>query len=154
MADAIFLFDDSGIIGLPNPAAEKMFGYNWEGVVGPKIQDFIYIDSENQVKSLAELYDLKMCSTYCGRTFSGSTIPIEIQTSNVLGIAERLNICLVRDHTAIVGKQIQVEVLAYFDTLTGLANRRLIYQRINMATTRALKSKLNGNPPINQSTEK
>lgn len=113
--DAIFTFDDGGVLESINPAGERMFGYPAEGCIGQNIAMLIPEPwmSEQQASIREYLRDsgvrnLAATREIEGRHKDGGVFPLEIDISEVEIEGRHLFIAIARDIT--LRKQVESEL--------------------------------------------
>jgi diguanylate cyclase (GGDEF)-like protein/PAS domain S-box-containing protein len=142
--DAIYIAASNGQLLDANPAFQELFGYTKEEVLAANAKDS-YVSAE-EGKTLGELlkkrgyardFELKL------RKKDGAIMDCVVSVSTKTGengkIIEYRGI--VRDITARKKAQETVRHMAYHDQLTGLPNRLLFHDRLNMAMARAQRSR-------------
>ncbi|KUM52585.1 hypothetical protein AR688_09860 [Rheinheimera sp. EpRS3] len=142
--DAIISKNIHGIIASWNRGAEKVFGYTAAEMVGkpmtliipperlheePELLSKIaagekvdHFQTQRQHKN-GELVDVSV-------TIS----PIYNNSGEVIGASK-----IARNISAAIAAEAEIKRLAFFDTLTGLANRRLLHDRLNQLYVSALR---------------
>lgn len=142
-ATSVVVTDTQGFIQYANPFFSELTGYDVIDVLGLSYQSFIPKDFDESVvndmrESLAEgrqwRGEVRILAS------DGSSIWVYQQVSPVSdnhGVATRY-VCTLVDHTELHEAHATIEMLAYYDELTGLPNRRLfldrLQQEINGAT--------------------
>lgn len=141
ISDGVIVTDLQGKICLFNPMAEKITGW---------CRETAEISSLSRVLSLkafdegGELFDTRSLSP--GNTVSnlrqqlnrarGGQLPIEMSTNVVQSGGDELVVITFRDITRQISIEEQIRHSAFFDDLTGLANRSLFVDRLERAITR------------------
>lgn len=123
-AEGIFVIDREGIFTEMNPFGCTMLGLDRSEIVGRPIQDFFpSSDGQGDLAGLDATMNLerKMLRP------DGSTIEVEINTSLLPGGSVQ---GLMRDVSERKRAEREIERLAFFDPLTGLANRRLLREHL------------------------
>jgi diguanylate cyclase (GGDEF)-like protein/PAS domain S-box-containing protein len=136
--DAIIGKDLNGIITSWNGGAERMFGYSRDEALGRHITLLIpetHLHEEEML--LARIRNGQFVSHYetirrCKKGYlidvSVSLSPIRDQDKNIIGASK-----IARDITERKLLEDQVHQLAFYDELTKLPNRRVLYDRLNQA---------------------
>jgi two-component system CheB/CheR fusion protein len=101
-ADAIVTFDDRGTIESINPATVRLFGYHPEELIGRPIS--LLISSLEPPSHLARrpnssAQTIEARREVMGTRKDGSTVPLELVTSEMFLDGQRLFTCLLRDIT-------------------------------------------------------
>jgi diguanylate cyclase (GGDEF)-like protein/PAS domain S-box-containing protein len=137
-SDAVFLLDDLGFLDC-NKAAMEMFCFNTEedykarkpADLSPRLQpngsDSTDLSERNialAIKIGAVRFDW-MC-----RRLDGNEFPAEILLSSMILEGKNILQATVRDISQRVHSEKEIERLAFYDPLTGLANRRLMLDRL------------------------
>lgn len=150
-ADAIVTIDEEGLIVQFNTAAEQLFGYGLDEVIGKNISAFMPEFQAKEHDAHIRRYVETRKATVIGAPREvtglhkdGSKIPLELNVrefavDGVLmftGIARDLS-DIKRTHSALVDKSQELErankrleKLGLYDPLTGLANRTLFFDRL------------------------
>jgi len=143
--DAIIVIDNDANISYWNEAAEGMFGYAEAEVLGENLHDLLspprfHDDHRRGFAHCRETGE----GPGVGRTVelwafrkSGEEFPISLSLSSVKLRGKWQAIGIVRDVTERKRAEETIKHLAYHDTLTGLPNRRLFNDRLNLAMAHA-----------------
>ena len=139
----VMAVDAGGAIAFANPEAQRLLGFTGAQLEGMQFQDLLLITpSEEGVLQVAAADTAAQWQNYSGeawlKTSEAQSLPVELTVtplhqvrSGTLSVAVFIDI---RDR--IEAKQ-QLRALAYYDTLTGLANRSLFFDRVKVAIRRA-----------------
>jgi diguanylate cyclase (GGDEF)-like protein/PAS domain S-box-containing protein len=149
--DAILSTDARQRIVLFNPAAEKMFGYRADEIVGRSLSLLI---PEPLRAAHAEQFDSFCREGIESRTMvdrpevsglhrDGNVFPVEVSLSRSEGPDGPLFTAMIRDITDRKRTEAELRLLATTDPLTGLANRRHLIER---AERELLRLQRFGNP--------
>ncbi len=164
--DGIIIINDQGTIISFNPAAEHMFGYMKEEVVGKNIK--LLMPESERANHDSDLQ--KYIETGIGRIIgigsrevtalkkNGHTFPMEISANEMMLPDGRYFVGIVRDISDRKKAEEKIRRMAHFDQLTGLANRNLLYDRLGQALAQSRRHKqplallfldLDGFKPVN-----
>ena len=138
---AIYTRDREGVVTAWNPAAEKLFGWRAEEVVGrplpsvPAAKQRETVELRERVLRGESILDLEVQRHKAdGTLFDLSTTlaPLRDASGEISGY-----LAIAADITARKTAERQVEFLAYRDVLTGLPNRLLLQDRYSQAAAHA-----------------
>jgi diguanylate cyclase (GGDEF)-like protein/PAS domain S-box-containing protein len=130
--DAVIMMDDRGNVTYWNSAAEEIFGYKGDEIIGKELHHVLaperYLDA---YRKGMETFITTGTGTAIGKTVElvglrkgGGEIPIELSLSAVK-LNEKWNaIGIVRDITKRKNLEAKLQDMSYRDELTGLYNRR------------------------------
>lgn len=144
VADGIIGIDASGIIRFANPAAEQIFGWDHNGLIGKPLTvllpDRVRAFHEGLVASfrVGHVEARRMGqrgSGIVGRRNDGTEINLGITILKTDSDGEPLMIAVVRDITEHVLQSTELKRLADTDPLTGLLNRRAFFERATSPTS-------------------
>jgi diguanylate cyclase (GGDEF)-like protein/PAS domain S-box-containing protein len=139
--EGIITLDEQCRIQSLNPAAENIFGYRMEELIGnpftrllipSDIQRFVSPDGEPIPLSHQELTGLRKT----GEIFF---LLLSVSEGNVSNT--RFFTVMARDNSERHIFESELEYLATHDTLTGLPNRTLLYDRLQQAVTQCARAK-------------
>lgn len=157
--DAVICIDQHHQITVFNPAAEKMFGYSAQLMLGHSLdilipEEFRTIHSRHieafastgrTARRMGHLGHLQ------GRRSSGELFPIEASISHGDNLGEPIFTVIVRDVTEQVRTKaelvatieklrqtnVQLQELSQIDHLTQLPNRRMLFERLHLAISQS-----------------
>ena len=123
------VFHDGGKIVDVNPPLLRMLDYSVEEIVGQSPLKFIA--PESQAEALAAIA-VSRETTYDSILIhrSGSRIPVQFSSRNLLWNGKIVRMSMVRDMTERVADAARIHFLAMHDSLTGLANRTQLNERL------------------------
>ncbi|MDX6546940.1 MAG: hypothetical protein QOG33_490 [Gaiellales bacterium] len=140
-SDAYLAADEQGVIVEWNGAAERMFGRDRDEAVGHPLLDLVAADQSQELLAgaLQTLSELGEGSTLelVGRHRDAGEFPSELTVWQVLVGGERTVNVFVRDITERKLREEQVTFMAYHDKLTGLPNRAMFEQHLELVLVRA-----------------
>jgi diguanylate cyclase (GGDEF)-like protein/PAS domain S-box-containing protein len=139
--DGIIVHDKNGVIESVNPAAENLFEHGKSEIIGRNMSRLISDNhTDEYTKRLAEYttrpsrnHSTSLFFELLGKRKSGEIFFMDVSLSEMVLGQDHLFICLVRDISEHKHAQDQIHTLAYYDTLTGLPNRLLFHEQIDLA---------------------
>jgi diguanylate cyclase (GGDEF)-like protein/PAS domain S-box-containing protein len=147
--DGIVTIDSTGALVEFNPAAERIFGYKKEEVMGKQLSEVIVPPSlrnahitkhrEFVLTGKKHIFDRRVELT--AMRADGSEFPVELTLTSLQNDGETLVTGFIRDISLQKKAQKEVENFAYYDALTGLPNRRLLIDRFQHAMATCNRSK-------------
>lgn len=139
-AEGIISIDTRGMIRSFNRAAQRMFGYSEEEIIGKNVSllmpsphrenhdeylsRYLQTGQSNVIDKVRELQ---------GQRIDGMTFPMELAVTEVKVGETHFFTAIVRDISEQKLAQLRIEQLAHYDALTDLPNRRLFYDRLGQA---------------------
>jgi diguanylate cyclase (GGDEF)-like protein/PAS domain S-box-containing protein len=145
VADGIITVDGDGMIRSFNRAAAEMFGYSeheavghpFAMMVGPKHPDDFasHADAKRRLLTASG-----RSAESVGRRRDGTTFPMELGLSDVKLAGGTIHIACVRDISERLTYTDALQHQALHDNLTGLPNRVLFRDRVDLAVRAALRS--------------
>ncbi|HEY1595801.1 MAG TPA: PAS domain S-box protein, partial [Thermoleophilaceae bacterium] len=142
-ADSFFVFDSEGRFMDVNQGAVTSLGYPREELLSMRLRE---VDAALSQEALDD-----MCSGSARgrpvtietvyRRSDGTTFPVEVRVGLLdAGGAELLFLALARDISDRKRAEEQIAYLSSYDSITGLPNRRLFEEHLELALTRARRS--------------
>lgn len=148
--DGIITMDEDGIIESFNPAAERIFGYSGQEIVGKPANMLLPQSKRNKNDGMLTHFlttGEKKISWGAREVVAmhkdRSIFPLELTSSEVRNnaIHRRSFIAVVRDITQRKQAEQEIQSLAYYDALTGLPNRILLQERIKQLIAESHRDK-------------
>ncbi len=137
--DGIILMDNTGIVSFWNPAAEKLFGFEADEILGQDLHSFITPERFHKDfrKGFPDFQESGQ-GFFVGKTLEttarkkdGSEFPVEVSLSSLQIKDDWYGAGIIRDITHRKKLERQMKHLAHYDIITGLPNRNLFYDRFN-----------------------
>ena len=140
MLDGVITINANGLIDSFNKAASHIFGYVAEEVLGRNVSILMPEPHKNlhdnylkQYFDTGEEHILGKQREVTGQHKDGHSFPMSLSTSKILRNGETVFIGLVRDITEQRHANEEINRLAFYDPLTNLPNRRLLFDRLKQA---------------------
>ena len=152
MADSVIGIDQHHIIRLCNPAAEALFGWSRDEIIGKPVNMLIperfHNAHDGNVESFrGETADARYMGNrkgfILGQTRAGHEISLGATILNVIDSREPLMVAILRDLTERLEHQSELQRLANTDPLSGALNRRAFR---DVAETEIHNSRLRNHP--------
>ncbi len=147
--DGIVTIDETGALVEFNPAAERIFGYKKEEVLGRSLADVMIPPNlrkphetkhrEFVLSGKKHIFDRRLELT--AMRSDGSEFPVELTITALNEDGVSLVTGFIRDISMQKKAQQEIENFAYYDTLTGLPNRRLLIDRFQRASVSCKRTK-------------
>lgn len=136
-SESILTLDREGHIARFNAAVQKMFGYGPNDLTGMPLAKLLTADSANRcIKPDGSLYPVSGLSLEA-QNKAGETLPVLLSLSTFDYKETHYFTAIIRDISERVMFEKHLAQLAYYDSLTGLPNRRLFHDRLSQAMKRA-----------------
>ncbi len=135
--DALILLDDKGLVHFWNPAAEKIFGFSSEEMIGKDLRSCVW-DEDNldnpDVQSARDASGKGFFASHGSFTVNvrrkdGNVFPAEVLLSPLRREAGWWVVGTIRDVTERKEAEDSLRKLATTDPLTGLSNRRFFMEK-------------------------
>lgn len=147
--DAIITIDPAGLLVEFNPAAERIFGYKKEEVMGKSMSEAIiparyrtaHHAGHRQYVTSGVTHIFNQRIEMVAMRADGSEFPIELTLTALKDADLSLVTGFVRDISEQKKARQEIENFAYYDALTGLPNRRLLIDRYQHAVLIAERAK-------------
>ncbi len=145
--DAIVSATLDGVILTWNRGAERLYGYSASEAIDQPIEMLATLDNQDEMpQTMARLRRGDTVGQFetVLRRKDGSPVDVELTVSPVIGGDGRIvGVSMIaRDITLQKRAQEQIAHLAYHDQLTGLPNRAMFYQHLELAIARADRHRL------------
>ncbi len=145
LSEILLITDFSGRIGMANRAASEITHWSVEELVGLNIDTILRVDSAPQYISRPGAdKSVKATPSYEGflAVKDGKEISVQVSSARMAqrGDMPARKIYVLSDITERKQAEQQLSDLARLDTLTGLANRSLFYQRLHEALAQAQRT--------------
>lgn len=146
--DAVIVINQRGLVTLFNPAAEELFGWNRDEMLGGTLDVLMPEGYRMQHRQdVASFFGTGEPSEAIGRSLellavhrSGREFPIELGLSVGQCGQQRFVLAILRDISNQRQVEREIKQLAYYDSLTGLPNRALLEDRCRRVLSTAERS--------------
>lgn len=142
VADGIITIDDKGIVQTFNPAAEKIFKFSADEILGKSIRTLVPAPVSDKLGDGTEIEWqklLKQEQELKGRRKDGCVFPMEMMVRELVQGDTISFTSIVRDLSARKRAEERIRHMAHHDALTGLPNRFLFGDRLDEAVRRAAR---------------
>lgn len=147
--DGIVTIDESGALIEFNPAAERIFGYTKQQVLGKSLAEVMIPPAFRQAHNekhqqfvltgKKHIFDRRM--ELSAMRADGTEFPVELTLTSLKSNGQQLVTGFIRDISLQKTAQQEIENFAYYDVLTGLPNRRLLLDRFQHAAVNSKRAK-------------
>jgi len=144
--EGIYMNGLEGTFLYGNRMCEEIIGYRREELIGKNLLELNLL-SENSFDKAVQLLQANMEGKPTGPdeieliSKEGRLIPVEINTSVVQRMGQKIVLAFIRDITERKQAEEKIQQMAYHDSLTGLPNRKLFSDRSSIALTQAQRNK-------------
>ncbi len=140
MFDGVITINTQGIIESFNTAASHIFGYVADDVLGQNIAMLMPTRNQNQPESDLNSYSSNLNSEALnvlreveGRRKNGGAFPMSLSITKILRAGKITFVGVIRDISQQRRDEEEIYRLAFYDPLTNLPNRRLLFDRLQQA---------------------
>ena len=140
MADAVITINDQGVMESFNQAASHIFGYEAQEVLGQNVSMLMPEPHRSHHDAYLKHHQrtgeervVGQSREVQGQRKDGGVFPLNLSVSKIVQPGKTTFVGLIRDITRQRQDEEEIRRLAYFDSLTGLANRRLQLDRLKHA---------------------
>lgn len=151
MFDGVITINTRGIIQSFNKAASTIFGYSQEEALGANVTMLMPTHFKHQHESYLrhhnESLDSEVLNTLReveGKRKNGETFPMSLSISKILRAGIVTFVGLVRDISQQRHDEEEIYRLAFYDPLTNLPNRRLLFDRLQQAILTSCRTDQHG----------
>jgi diguanylate cyclase len=138
MLDTVFVVDEESRIVFVSDACESLLGYRADELTGTSITDYMHPeDLEISLASIRRVMSGQSHTDFRNRYVRKDGRVVHILWSARWSEEDRVRIGVARDVTALRQAEEDLRFLAHHDSLTGLTNRSLFYDRLNTALNMA-----------------
>jgi PAS domain S-box-containing protein len=138
--DGIITLDPEGVVESFNPAAERIFGFRAEEILGHNVNALIWSQNGEGTADSAQLLAVGQ-TEITARRKDGTSFPAEFALGEAHHNGECRFIGILRDITERKSAEERLSHLANYDNLTGLPNRSLFRDRLSHAMAKADRSR-------------
>lgn len=138
MLDTVFVVDEESRILFVSDACESLLGYRADELTGTSITNYMHPeDLEISLASIRRVMSGQSHTDFRNRYIRKDGGVVDILWSARWSEEDRVRIGVARDVTALRKAEEDLRFLAHHDSLTGLTNRSLFYDRLNSALNMA-----------------
>lgn len=151
MFDGVITINTRGVIQSFNKAASSIFGYSQDEVIGSNVTMLMPTHFKHQHETYLRHHDESLDSEVLntlreveGKRKNGDTFPMSLSISKILRGGTVTFVGLVRDISQQRHDEEEIYRLAFYDPLTNLPNRRLLFDRLQQAILTSCRTDQHG----------
>ncbi|MTI64561.1 sensor domain-containing diguanylate cyclase [Methylophaga sp.] len=134
LLDAVFVVDQDDQIVYVSDACEALLGYRADELTGTPITDYVHPDDLEATRaSIVRVMNGQPHNDFCNRYIHRDGTIVYVLWSARLSEEDGVRIGVARDVTALREAEEKLRFLAHHDPLTGLINRSLFHDRLELA---------------------
>lgn len=134
LLDAVFVVDQDDQIVYVSDACEALLGYRADELTGTPITDYVHPDDLEATRaSIVRVMNGQPHNDFCNRYIHRDGTIVYVLWSARLSAEDGVRIGVARDVTALREAEEKLRFLAHHDPLTGLINRSLFHDRLELA---------------------
>ena len=140
MFDGVITINIKGVIESINKAASNIFGFSHDEVVGHNITTLMPLRFQDQHNAYLQLEDESLGTPVVntlreveGQRKDGNVFPMSLSISKVMRDNRITFVGVIRDISQQRQDEEEIHHLAFYDALTNLPNRRLLFDRLQQA---------------------
>jgi diguanylate cyclase (GGDEF)-like protein/PAS domain S-box-containing protein len=146
-SDGVHIVDAAGNVIEASDAFCRMLGYAHADIIGMNVTNWdAYFSDQELQAGLSRLLASGEAHTFesAYRRKDGSVVPVEVSAFPLEVDGKTVLFNSARDISARKSSEAEVRKLAYFDPLTGLPNRRLLMERLELALDACVRDRSKG----------
>ncbi|MBL7002709.1 MAG: EAL domain-containing protein [Gammaproteobacteria bacterium] len=134
ISDGILTYGGEGIIQSSNRAADEIIGSDFDSIISSSVFNLfppnidLFPQNDHDSHQIELTYIIKL---------DGKSCPVELNIAMFIQNEVKVYIATIRDVRERIEAQEHIQQLAYYDSLTGLPNRSLFYDRLKIAMDNA-----------------
>jgi len=144
--DGVYISDLEGNLLYGNRKSEELIGYRREELIGKNFVEVNFLP-EHSLNIALRLLQANLEGKSTGPdeieliTKEGRLVPVEISTNVIQRMGQRIVLSFARDITERKQMEEKIRQMAYHDSLTGLPNRKLFSDRLDIVLAHAQRNK-------------
>jgi diguanylate cyclase (GGDEF)-like protein/PAS domain S-box-containing protein len=142
MVDGVITINAQGLMESFNKAASTIFGYDAQEILGHNVS--MLMAEPYRSKYAGDLHHYKSTREVKGQRKNGVAFPLSLSISEISRAGQLTFIAIARDITQHHQDLEEIRRLAFYDSLTGLPNRRLLMDRLKLAMTTSQRTGQHG----------